>query len=91
MFQSPGDHHGAEYCFKDLLIETAEAEVCKHNHNSLIHILQIVAYPGFYTNNKYIFVRISLDGARFTRQSTYYILSFAVLSGRENISSEGKR
>ena len=49
-----------------------------------------MAYPGFYTNNK-IFVKISLDGARFTRQSTYCILSFAVLFEKETISSEGKR
>ena len=32
-----------------------------------------------------------MDGARFTRQSTYCILSFAILSGKQNISSEGKR
>lgn len=46
-------------------------------------------YPGFYEGEK-IFVRVSLDGAQFSRHSTYCLLSFALLAGQSHVKSTGK-
>ena len=51
-------------------------------------LTQITKYPGFYENHK-IHIRISLDGAQFTRYSTYCLLSFALLGGKSSVKSEG--
>jgi len=34
-------------------------------------------------------IRISLDGAQFSRQTTYLLLSFAFIKGNEAIKSAG--
>ena len=46
-------------------------------------------YPGFFGNYK-IAIRLSVDGAQFTCQSTFCLLSFAILNGKSNVRSAGK-
>ncbi|XP_065895016.1 uncharacterized protein [Dysidea avara] len=64
--KTPGEFEGAQFDFKDLLEIRLEEEVMR--------------YPDYYKNeSQHVRIRISLDGARFSRASSYCLLSFAFL------------
>ena len=75
---TPGRAEGAEVSFKELLKERVQNLI---NQN-----------PEFDFENESVKVKISGDGARMTRNTTFIILSFALLQNNSHLmSARGNR
>ena len=71
---------GAASDFIKLLSQAVNKSVYIHTHQAVC--ILYIQDPTKFTNNK-IRIKISLDGANYSRSSNFCILSFAVLCGGE--------
>lgn len=55
-----------------------------------IHNIQNQMHPDIYKRNKVVRVRISGDGAKYSRNDTFIPITFNILTGKNDLSSKSK-
>jgi len=91
--KTPGDFDGAQFEFEGLLQIVADLEVanfCVHL-DVMLPITQVAEhYESHYKHTKKIKIRISGDGASYSRTSKFCLLSFAIFRDCKTFSCQGK-
>lgn len=90
--ETPGSNCGAQFSFMELLLENAEIEVIiSHTYIYCSSIyLQISKDPEYFDENMEIHVKISMDGAQYTRKSSFTLLTVSIFNRDYTLSQSSK-
>ena len=96
--KTPGSNCGAQFCFTELLQEKAEIEVWLLDSCVFVracvcttHVIfiQVSKDPDYFKNME-IHVKISMDGAQYSRSSSFCLLSFSIFNREYTLSPASK-
>ena len=52
--------------------------------------MQNQIHPDLYKDNKVVKIKISGDGAKYSRNDTFVVITFNILTGKNDLSSSSK-